>query len=439
MAEKIIKSTIHMKDSTLKDIEKIALNSLYPNHESKKSLSVKDVSGNSGAKTYICREGDVPKCIVKITDGDSIMNSHPNTISRVTVATKVMRENGIAPPILMMGPDFHVERSAGTSVMKDFFTFQSKLAPPEKLAELLAKIHSIPTNWYEKLKELFLDRDSSLGDILRPMPPHAPCWCLPWSGFDTGMPVLGVGNPDIEASKRIMEIEIETGVYEKIMQCSAFFPVSEAAKRQVVVHNDFKPDNILRDSETGSLTAIDYDLVQVGAAVMDFGLPYTMWLGSRYTTFEFRKAFIKSYLIASNLPSSDRNINDMMLDCEINTIVAFPGLLANIYDAEVPLLRGTRHPTAKAGFQASGPDASPTGIELVDLLADAVHLIRSDKKLIHSCLKDGLVMTMFNQEGFGSKSLNSWLKEMQKNRMLRLFGIAEKEGSDLFVSQHALK
>ena len=95
--------------------------------------------------------------------------------------------------------------------------------------------------------------------------------------------------------------------------------------------------------------------------------------------------------------------------------------------------------THLSGPSASGPDSSPTGIELVDLLADAVHLIRSDKKLIHSCLKDGLVMTMFNQEGFGSKSLNSWLKEMQKNRMLRLFGIAEKEGSDLFVSQHALK
>ena len=141
MAEKIIQSKVRLKDSTLDDIAEIALNSLYPNHESKKSLSVKDVSGNSGAKTYICREGDVPKCIVKITDGDSIMNSHPNTISRMTVATKVMRENGIAPPILMIGPDFHVERSAGTSVMKDFFTFQSKLAPPETLAELLAKIH----------------------------------------------------------------------------------------------------------------------------------------------------------------------------------------------------------------------------------------------------------------------------------------------------------
>ena len=170
---------------------------------------------------------------------------------------------------------------------------------------------------------------------------------------------------------------------------------------------------------------------------MDFGLPYTMWLGSRYTTFEFRKDFIKSYLIASNLPASDRNVNDMMLDCEVNTIVAFPGLLANIYDAEVPLLRGTRHPTAKAGFQASGPDVSPTGLELVDLLANAVQKVRSDRKLINSCLEDGLVMTMFKQEGFGSKSLNSWLKEMQKNRMLRLFGIAETESADLFVSQHA--
>ena len=64
------------------------------------------------------------------------------------------------------------------------------------------------------------------------------------------------------------------------MQCS-LFSKSDAAKKEVVVHNDFKPDNILYDPETKELTAIDYDLVQVGAAVMDFGLPYMMWLGSR--------------------------------------------------------------------------------------------------------------------------------------------------------------
>ena len=44
---------------------------------------------------------------------------------------------------------------------------------------------------------------------------------------------------------------------------------------------------------------------------------------------------------------------------------------------------------------------------------------------------------MFEQEGFGSVLLNSWLKEMQKNKMLRLFGIAENDSGQLFVSEHA--
>ena len=354
-------------------------------------------------------------------------------------ATENLRSNGIAPPIVLHGADFHIERSAGISVMEDFFHFNQKIAPPEKVAKLLAKLHSTPIDWYQNLKNEFLEQDLNISSILKPMPPFAPCWCLPWSGFDTQMPVLGVGNPNPETAKKIFKLELKTGVYKKIMQCSAFFPKSDAAKREVVVHNDFKPDNILYDPETKELTAIDYDLVQVGAAVMDFGLPYMMWLGSRFTNFNFRKEFIKSYLIESQLPFDDENVKDMMLDCEINTIVAFPGLLANIYDAEIPLLRGIKHPTAKAGYLASGPDASPTGLELVDLLAEAVEKIRSDDDLIISCLENGLVVTMFENNGFGSKKLKSWLKEMQKNKMLRLFGIAETDGGELFVADHAKK
>ena len=335
------------------------------------------------------------------------------------------------------GSDFHIELSAGTSVMKDFFHFDPKFASPEKLAKLLAKIHSAPTDWYEPLKEMFLNRDKNLGAIMRIAPAHSPCWCLPWSGYDTGMPVLGVGNPDPGISKKILELEIKTGVFAKLAECEEFNPVSDAAKRQVVVHNDFKPDNVLVNPDTGDLTAIDYDLVQVGSAVMDFGLPYTMWLGSRYTTFQFRRSFIKSYLSECGLPADDNNIREMMLDCEVNTIVAFPGLLAKIYDAEVPLLRGIKHPTAKTGFEASDPNAFPKGCELIDLLSKAIKKIRSDKYLTDRCLKDGLVVTMFNEEAFGSKALSAWLKEMQKNKMLRLFGIAETDNGDLYVAKHA--
>jgi hypothetical protein len=432
-------SQLQLKDASFEEIAKVASDIIYKDKIEKKILSLKDVSGNSGAKTFICSDGDIPKCIVKVKGNESIMSSHSNTFKRVSAATEILRSNGIAPPILLKGGDFHIEKSAGISVMEDFFHFNKKLAPPEKVSKLLSKLHSTPINWYQDLKNEFLEQDLNISSILKPMPAFAPCWCLPWSGFDTQMPVLGVGNPNPETAKKIFKLEIKTGVYKKIMQCSAFFPKSDAAKREVVVHNDFKPDNILYDPETKELTVIDYDLVQVGAAVMDFGLPYMMWLGSRFTNFNLRKEFIKSYLIESQLPFDDENVKDMMLDCEINTIVAFPGLLANIYDAEIPLLRGIEHPTAKADYLASGLDASPTGLELVDLLAEAVEKIRSDDNLIISCLENGLVVTMFENNGFGSKQLNSWLKEMQKNKMLRLFGIAETDGGELFVADHAKK
>jgi hypothetical protein len=393
--QEVIKSDTQLKGASFEKIAEVASQSLFQEQKRRNVLSVKDVSGNSGAKTYICSEGDNPKCIVKVVDGESIMNSHSNTIARVTAATKIMRQQGIAPPILMKGLDFHIELSAGTSVMQDFFHFQTDLAPTEKIAALLARIHAAPINWYTPLKEAFLDRDPRLAAILRPIPSHSPVWCLPWSGFDTGMPVLGVGNPNPSTAREILELEIKTGVYEKLVKCSAFNPVSNAAKRQVVVHNDFKPDNVLLNPETGTLTAIDYDLVQVGPAIMDFGLPYTMWLGARYTTYESRKLFIKSYLLASNLPASDHDVKEMMIDCEVNTIVAFPGLLAKLYDAEVPLLRGIKHPTTRPGYQVSGPNASPTGLELIDLLAEAVQKVRSDQKLIDGCLREGFVVTMF--------------------------------------------
>ncbi len=434
---KFNKTELSLKNATLKQIGEVASDVFYEYRKEKRNLSIKDVSGNSGAQTFICLENNVPKCIVKVKGTESIMNSHPSTEKRVLLATEVLRENSIAPPILMRGSDFHIEKSSGISVMKDFFHFNSELAPPEKIAKLLAKLHSVPTEWYKDLREEFLSRDEQIKLILQPMPSYAPCWCLPWSAFDTGMPILGVGNPDQEAAKKVFNLLIKTGVYKKVMQCQEFLPSSNPARREVVIHNDFKPDNVLYDPETKELSVIDYDLVQVGPAIMDFGLPYMMWLGSRFTNFEYRKNFIKTYLIESNLPSDQSSLEDMMLDCEINTVVAFPGLLSNIYDAEVPLLRGIKHPTARAGALASSSEASPTGLELVDLLADAVKKVRTNKDLKSSSIKNGLVVTMFEQEGFGSELLNSWLKEMRRNKMLRLFGISENESEPLFVSEHA--
>ena len=97
--------------------------------------------------------------------------------------SSVMRAEGIAPPVIMRGADFHVEASAGTSVMKDFFHFDEDLAPPAAMAGLLAKLHALPVDWYDALKDTFLQRDPAIAAMLKDAPDYAPCWCLPWTGL----------------------------------------------------------------------------------------------------------------------------------------------------------------------------------------------------------------------------------------------------------------
>ena len=176
---------LKLENASLDEVAELALKSVEPNSSENKSVNVKDVSGNSGAKTYICSIDDIPKCIVKVSSSKSIMSSHPITQKRVSLATEVLRSQNLAPPVILKGIDFHIERSAGVSVMKDFFHFNEDLAPPDKIAQVLAKLHSAPINWYDQLKAEFLDGDKFLSSALHSVPLHAPFWCLPWSGIDT--------------------------------------------------------------------------------------------------------------------------------------------------------------------------------------------------------------------------------------------------------------
>ena len=63
-----------------------------------------------------------------------------------------------------------------------------------------------------------------------------------------------------------------------------------------------------------------------------------------------------------------------MFYCEVDTIVTFPGLLENLFDAEVPLLRGIKHPTAKPNYLSRGSEVSAIELKLFDLLGDVIFL-----------------------------------------------------------------
>ena len=64
--QSIIKSQLRLKEATLSEIAEVTSKLFFQNEEPQKFLSVKDVSGNSGAKTYICNEEEVQMCIVNV-------------------------------------------------------------------------------------------------------------------------------------------------------------------------------------------------------------------------------------------------------------------------------------------------------------------------------------------------------------------------------------
>jgi hypothetical protein len=298
------------------------------------------------------------------------------------------------------------------------------------LAQLQAKVHSVPTDWFEPLREDFLKScNPAQAAIHAKCPPYATCWEVPFTGYDSGVPIMGKSDPKaepklVDIAKKTLEQLIESGVYEKLMLCEEFYPTHPAARRHVTLTYDFKPDNILVDMLAGKVNIIDYDLTYAGPAVHDFHLLYGLCLGAPYTDFEYRETWIREYLIASNFPSTPEDVREFMFDCEVSMISGLLGLFTLANPFQIPLLRGIPHMTS-ARVISSGPDDSPTGLELVDLVAAAVRKIRTDEVLYDQCLKEGLVKTIYAHEGFGSQVFFDWLQFAKDTYLLGLLGVGK--------------
>ena len=51
---------LKLENASLDKIAELALKAIGPNASAKKNIDVKDISGNSGAKTYVCSLHEVP-------------------------------------------------------------------------------------------------------------------------------------------------------------------------------------------------------------------------------------------------------------------------------------------------------------------------------------------------------------------------------------------
>lgn len=85
---------------------------------------------------------------------------------------------------------------------------------------------------------------------------------------------------------------------------------------------------------------------------------------------------------------------------------------------QVPLLRGTAHPTARG--QDDGLQPGPGGAELLDLLVQFVDFVRSSAELSGEVVYTGILPTLFRHT---SGPLRVWLEQMRVAGSLASFGI----------------
>lgn len=379
-------------------------------------VTVQDKSGLGGGRVYfVSMENADPPIVVLKVQGEQ--SASPLSSKRVNAAIDVFRTNGLAAKKIAQGEDWYVDPFAGVSCVEDYFHFDHTLAPAASIAKLTAQIHETPTDWYEPFRAAAIDRDPEIGATLSQTLPYSHCWNPFGYGLENGMVFIGGGFPSPDTAREIMALQVQSGVFHKFLEAECFHPRSEAGQRLVTCHMDIKPDNILINKN--GLIAIDLEFTCVGPAVNDFGHMMIFWLGSQLKSYEFRYAFLATYLEAACLPANDEAVRSLMLDAEINSICTFTGLLSNIYDEQVPLLRGAPHPTAGNGCPTSD---TPTGLEIIDLIADAIETIRTSPELVDDVLKNGIV-SVFHARKVGSKSLWKFMDEMKENNMLRLFGI----------------
>eukprot|EP00413_Alexandrium_margalefii_P044900 CAMPEP_0204595064 /NCGR_PEP_ID=MMETSP0661-20131031/52446_1 /ASSEMBLY_ACC=CAM_ASM_000606 /TAXON_ID=109239 /ORGANISM="Alexandrium margalefi, Strain AMGDE01CS-322" /LENGTH=483 /DNA_ID=CAMNT_0051605533 /DNA_START=34 /DNA_END=1485 /DNA_ORIENTATION=- len=342
------------------------------------------------------------------------------TKDRAAAASEVFQVRGLVPRTFYRGEDYSIDPFLGIVVGKRF-DYDPEKAPLIKVAQLLARVHSTPTFWFDSpdsansdqsIRERIIRRDPRLSDILRQQPHHSHCWQTRQLLLETGR-IPALGPYAVQGFEMLIEPQPNepAGVLGKFLCCPAFHPISASGKRIVTFHGDWKPDNMLLNEETNELIPIDFDLSGVGAAAIDVSFillvnGYMRRCGPnrKMTNEQLLKQkllFVNTYLEAAGFDvTSDCEAKALLLDAEVMSIAGNIGVFGTWHECEIALLRGREHPNSSGFCKEEGKGCfdveRPTGSELIDLFAEAVAEIRgSDNEDVREAvIRDGILPTI---------------------------------------------
>jgi len=274
-----------------------------------KRISLKDISGYGGSRTFMVeikpRSADKAPEHTKIIlrARKATQDDDPYQEQRMESSQKVLYDAGLAIPRLFEGKTFNIEPCVEDlrpqngwfkSFIFNIMCVDTPKGEQAKFAALLAKVHKVPTEWYEPIRQ----------------------------GLQTQYPMLKtIGNG---SHAWIITSRLEWwGVWRKKMtneEIQFYFdctrePLSEAGKKIITSHGDFHEGNVMIDKPTGKYLAIDLEFTTVQYAAG--GIAYIFSINSMGTsTVEGRKSFVKAYLEASGYPFEPEDVDLLVFDAQ---------------------------------------------------------------------------------------------------------------------------
>jgi len=205
---------------------------------------------------------------------------------RTGAAATIFAEAGLAPRRLVQGDDWFAETWEGLG--HPVFDTVERLAV---LGELVARIHAIPTDWFDEWRERLCERRPEL----RKLPPGSHFWW--WS-----------------AREELLS-SVDAACVQAFCDAQWFAPTSPAACRLVTAHADLHPGNMLKGVD--GISVIDFEYTCVAYAVQDLSFIVTESCGGDRAR---KWAFLRSYLQACGFPSSDTDVEALLFDCEVGVM-----------------------------------------------------------------------------------------------------------------------
>jgi len=274
-------------------------------------ITVKDVSGQGGSKAFKVSSGcDVTPPIVALHSRSTEVSTDPVSERRAAAAAAAMQDTGVAPARLAAGSDWYIVawggielgwgRPAGTS--------------PEDVGRLLARVHTVPTDWWTPFEAELLQH---IPQLARAAPGSYPWW------FSARTSRFEGTNFDWK--------HVTAEAVEAWAQASPK-PASAIGARLVTSHGDFHGKNILRSADA-SLRVIDFEFSGVFEEALDLGYAFVTQ-PALLRTAASKRAFVRAYIEeTTGQAASTDDVEQLAVDAEAATLACplFSPLSAWVY------------------------------------------------------------------------------------------------------------